>query len=201
MCARVTQLVAIVAACHVAIQALAENWSQFRGPNGNGVASEGELPVTWGPDSQILWRISLPGIGWSQPVVWGERIFVTTAETDKQSKPDPNQTVPGLSGYAAFFSGGTVSLPPPDVKYRWKVLCLDAGTGKTLWERTARDGRPTIPIHANNTYASETPAADGERLVAYFGMAGVYCYDLAGNLLWKRDLGAHRMQFGWGTGS
>ena len=76
--------------------------------------------------------------------------------------------------------------------YRWKVLCLDAGSGKTLWEQTAREGRPTIPIHANNTYASETPATDGERVVAYFGMTGVYCYDLAGNQLWTRDLGTHR---------
>jgi outer membrane protein assembly factor BamB len=85
--------------------------------------------------------------------------------------------------------------------YRWKVLCLDADSGKILWERTAREGKPTIPIHANNTYASETPATDGERLIAYFGMNGVYCYDLEGNPLWTRDLGAQRMQFGWGTGS
>lgn len=198
---RVTQLVSFLAVCGVAMQTLSENWSQFRGSNGNGIVSEGELPVTWGVDNQILWKVRLAGVGWSQPIVWGERIFVTTAESDKQSKPDPKQTGPGLGGYAAFFSGGTVSLPPPDVKYRWKVLCLDANSGKTLWERTARDGRPTIPIHANNTYASETPATDGERLVAYFGMAGVYCCDLAGNLLWTRDLGAQRMQFGWGTGS
>lgn len=201
MRARVTQLIAFVAACSITVHALAENWCQFRGANGNGIVSEGELPLTWGPDKQILWKVSLPGVGWSQPVVWENKVFVTTAETDKQSKPDPKQTGPGLGGYAAFFSRGIVSLPPPDVNYRWKVLCLDVGSGKTLWERTARDGRPTIPVHANNTYASETPATDGERLVAYFGMAGVYCYDLAGNLLWTRDLGAHRMQFGWGTGS
>ena len=198
---RVTQLVSVLAVCSAAIQALSENWSQFRGPGGNGIVSEGELPVTWGPDNQILWKVRLAGVGWSQPIVWADQIFVTTAETDKQLKPDPKQTGPGVGGYAAFFSRGTVSLPPPNVNYRWKVLCLNASSGKTIWERIARDGRPTIPIHANNSYASETPATDGERLVAYFGMAGVYCYDLAGNLLWTRDLGAHRMQFGWGTGS
>ena len=87
------------------------------------------------------------------------------------------------------------------MSYRWKVLCLDAASGKTLWEKTARDGRPTIPTHRNNTYASETPATDGERVVAYFGMTGVYCYDFAGNLLWTRDLGTHPTMFGWGTGS
>ena len=81
------------------------------------------------------------------------------------------------------------------------MLCLDASTGKTVWEKVARDGRPTIPIHANNTYASETPVTDGERVIAYFGMAGLYCYDMSGNLLWKKDFDTHPMQFGWGTGS
>ena len=187
---RVTQLVSFVAVCHVAAQALAENWSQFRGTNANGVVSEGELPVTWGPDDHVLWKVSLPGNGWSQPIVWGERIFVTTAETDNQAKPDPKFTTPNIGEKA-----------PTDVSYRWKVLCLDAASGKTLWDRTARDGQPTIPTHRNNTYASETPATDGERVVAYFGMTGVYCYDFAGNLLWTRDLGTHPTMFGWGTGS
>jgi outer membrane protein assembly factor BamB len=87
------------------------------------------------------------------------------------------------------------------VVYRWKVLCLDGATGKVLWEKTAHEGKPRIPKQAANTYASETPATDGERLVAYFGMTGVYCYDLSGNLLWSKDLGAYPMQMGWGTGS
>jgi outer membrane protein assembly factor BamB len=90
--------------------------------------------------------------------------------------------------------------PPKDV-HRWKVLCLDAATGNVAWERVAREGPPSMHIHANNTYASETPATDGERLIAYFGMTGVYCYDLAGNLLWQKDLGVYPTQFGWGTGS
>ena len=117
-------------------------------------------------------------------------IFVTTAETDKQPKPDPKFSTPDIGSSA-----------PTDVNYRRKVLCLDVASGKTLWEKTARDGRPTIRTHVNNTYASETPATDGERVVAYFGMMGVYCYDFAGNLLWTRDLGHYPTQFDWGTGS
>jgi outer membrane protein assembly factor BamB len=78
---------------------------------------------------------------------------------------------------------------------------LDAVTGKTLWSQTAREGRPTLHIHPNNTYASETPETDGARVIAYFGMTGVFCYDLAGNLLWSKDLGVFPTQFGWGTGS
>ena len=77
-------------------RAFAENWSQFRGANANGIVSEGELPETWGPDDHVLWKVSLPGNGWSQPIVWGERIFVTAAETDNQAKPDPKFTTPGI---------------------------------------------------------------------------------------------------------
>ncbi len=190
MRARVTQFVCFLAVCNLAMHARAENWSQFRGANANGVVSEGELPVTWGPDDHVLWKVSLPGDGWSQPIVWGERLFVTAAETEKQAKPDPKFTTPNIGEKAAT-----------DVNYRWKVLCLDAAGGKTLWDKTARDGRPTVPTHRNNTYASETPATDGERVVAYFGMTGVYCYDFAGNLLWTRDIGTHPTMFGWGTGS
>ncbi len=179
--------------------ATAENWSQFRGASSNGVAQQDKLPVEWGPDAQIMWKSALAGIGWSQPIVWGDKIFVTTAESDGQPKPNPENKGPGFEGFAGFLSSGV--LKPPEANYRWKVLCLDAATGKVVWERVAREGRPTMQIHANNTYATETPVTDGERLIAYFGMTGVYCYDLAGKLLWSKDLGAYPMQFGWGTGS
>ena len=171
------------------------------GANINGVAVETRLPVAWGPGQQIAWKVSLPGVGWSQPIVWGDKIFVTTAESDKQVKPDPKNTGPGFGGFASLFSAGELSLKPPDVHYRWTVLCLDVATGNVVWEQVAHEGRPTVRIHANNTYASETPATDGERLIAYFGMMGVYCYDLSGELLWSKDLGTYPTQFGWGTGS
>jgi outer membrane protein assembly factor BamB len=179
--------------------AMAENWCQFRGANTNGVDQDANLPVEWGPDKQIIWQVALPGVGWSQPVVWGDKIFVTTAVSDRQPKPDPKIQGVGFNGLGGFLS--SVGLHPPEVNYRWKVLCLDAATGKLLWEQVARDGRPTMQVHPNNTYASETPVTDGERLIAYFGMTGIYCYDLSGNLLWSKDLGAYPMQFGWGTGS
>jgi len=180
---------------------LADNWSQFRGPHLDGVVTDAKLPLEWWRERQILWKITLPGIGWSQPIVWGERVFVTTAIADKQAKPNAANKGPGLSGYTDFLSRGKVAIPPPPDKYQWKLICLDAATGKTLWEKVVREGRPTMTIHANNTYASETPVTDGERVIAYFGMTGVYCYDLAGELLWTRELGTQKMQFGWGTGS
>ena len=195
------ELSLVMATWLFAISTMAENWSQFRGENVNGVAAETMLPVAWGPSQQIAWKVKLPGVGWSQPIVWRNKIFVTTAESDKQAKPDPNNTGPGFDGFAGLLSAAAFGPKPPDAHYRWTVLCLDATTGNVVWEQVAHEGRPAVPIHANNTYASETPATDGERLIAYFGMMGVYCYDLSGELLWSKDLGSHPTQFGWGTGS
>jgi outer membrane protein assembly factor BamB len=178
--------------------AVGEDWTQFRGPEA-GVVTGGQLPLEWGADTHVIWKKSLPGVGWSQPVVVGSRIIVTTAESDAPSKPDPNNRAPGVSGFAIFF--GAIDMEPPKVTHHWKVLCLDAASGDIVWEKTAREGRPTIKIHTNNTYASETPVTDGERLYAYFGMTGLYCYDLSGNQLWEKDLGAYPTQYGWGTGS
>jgi outer membrane protein assembly factor BamB len=170
-------------------------WMQFRGPN-FGVAA-GKLPTRWLENENVAWKVPLAGVGWSQPVVVGDKVFVTTAEAGAQAKPDPKNRGPG-PGASFFGFGGT---QPPKETYQWKVVCLDLNSGKPIWEKTAHQGQPTIPIHPNNSYASETPASDGERLVAYFGMTGVYCYDLAGDLLWQKELGSYPMQFSWGTGS
>jgi len=178
----------------------AQQWPQFRGEQANGVAGSANLPTEWNAEKHVAWKAPLPGVGWSQPIVWGDKIFVTTAATANQKKPNPKDMSPGgaFGGLSLLFgSGGR----PPNVQYQWKVICLDAATGETVWEQTAREGRPTIRIHANNSYATETPATDGERLIAYFGMTGLYCYDLAGKLLWSKELGVFPTQFDWGTAS
>jgi len=177
-----------------------ENWSQFRGAALDGVEDEATLPTTWAQDKHVVWKVAIPGTGWSQPIVWGDKVFLTTAVSDAQAKPDPTNKGPGVSPLAALFASSS-SFKPPEANYQWKVLCLDATTGDVKWERVAREGRPTIHIHPNNTYATETPATDGERLIAHFGMTGIYCYDLDGNELWSKDLDAYPTQFGWGTGS
>jgi outer membrane protein assembly factor BamB len=186
----VTSLVTVLFVCHFGFHAVAENWPQFRGANEDGVVQDAKPPMEWDPKTHILWKVKLPGVGWSQPIVWGGKMFITTAESDNQTNPDPKFSTPDPSNSA-----------PSDVNYRQKVLCLDVANGHTLWERTARDGRPTMRTHINNTYATETPVTDGERIVAYFGMAGVYCYDFAGNRLWSRDLGSYPTQNDMGSGS
>jgi len=187
--------------------AIAQNWPQWRGPEGNGLAPEKKLPAEWGPDKNIAWKVALPGSGWSQPIVWDNKIFVTAAVTENQTKPkagdfNPMATADGpASNGFGFFRGFGPPSPPPDKIYLWKVICLDSVTGNVLWERTAREGKPRTTVNRNNTYASETPVTDGECVIAYFGNTGLYSYDLSGKLLWSKDLGNYKMQLGWGTGS
>ncbi len=186
--------------------AAAQNWPQWRGPQANGLAPEKKLPAQWGQDKNIAWKVALPGKGWSQPIVWGSKVFVTTAVTENQAKPEagnfnPVATADGPASSGFRFPGFGPPPPPPDKLYSWKLLCLDGATGSILWERTAHEGKPRATVNRNNTYASETPATDGEHVIAYFGNTGLYCYDVSGNLVWSKDLGVYPMQLGWGTGS
>ncbi len=171
----------------------AGNWPQFRGPNGDGIISGAKPPLEWAVDRHILWKTALPGTGWSQPIVWGNTIFITAAETENQKKPKGGENDPGL--------GILLGSPPPNVVYRYWVIGLDGDTGKVLWKTLAHEGKPRIATHRNNTYASETPIVDGERIIACFGMIGLFAFELSGKPLWNKDLGAYPMQFGWGTGS
>jgi outer membrane protein assembly factor BamB len=325
-----------------------DEWPQFRGPDGSGVTAEKQLPLEWTADKNVQWKVKVPGVAWSSPVVWGDKVFVTTAVTDNQRKPPrgggfggpggpggfgppggpggpprPGQILPGFlqgmlnltddqkkqldglqkdvdgklakllteeqnkqlkdmpagfgrggrggrprGGFGGFPQPGQVLSPqlreqlkltddqtkqlsdlqkdvdgklakllteeqnkqlkdmrgfgrggpgrggpggfgpggfgggrPPDQVYRWQVYCLDRTTGKVLWKQLAREGKPRIPIQQSNTYATETPVTDGERVYAYFGMHGLYCYDTAGNFVWKKDLGTYPTMMGQGPAS
>jgi outer membrane protein assembly factor BamB len=324
-----------------------KGWPQFRGPNGSGVADESKPSAEWGADKNVQWKVAIPGAAWSSPIVWGDKVFVTTAVTDNQRKPSPGggfggfggglggarggfggPPQPGLllnpflqeilqlkdepkrqlqelqkgsdaklakiltdeqnkqlkeiregggrgpggrGGFGGFPQPGQVMSPaiqdqlklsadqkkqlselqkeddsklakilteeqnkqlsdmrqmatrgpggfgrggggrggpggfgggrPPDVVYRWQVYCLDRASGEVLWKQIALEGKPRIPIQQSNTYASETPVTDGERVYAYFGMHGLFCYDFDGNLIWKKDLGSYPTVMGQGPAS
>ena len=169
---------------------MGNEWTRFRGSNGNSIANESKHPLQWAEDSNIAWKVKIPGRGWSQPVVAGDKVFVTTAVAENEEKPKRSD-----GGLPAGARDATKD------DYQWKVLCLSLKTGKVVWEQTPYEGKPATPKHRGNTYASETPVTDGERVVAYFGMKGVVCYDLAGKQLWKKSLGEFPMQAGWGSGS
>jgi outer membrane protein assembly factor BamB len=307
-----------IAACLPAVRAA--DWPQFRGPNNAGVSTDMGLPSAWGAEKNIAWKIRIPGYGWSCPIVCGNKVFVTTAVSEKQKPPEafvypgpdagkrsggPAGGRPGASSQQALplltpamverlkltdkqkeqvekfqkefaakqrelfmkasetmqkaqndkdpeaqskageslrqavmamvktrgdylgklrdrlddgqkkvldqlrkeeaaapgMAGMGPAPKPPNEVYRWEIYCLDAADGKVLWKQIAAQHKPTIPTQASNTYASETPVTDGERVYAYFGMTGLYCYDFAGKLLWSKDLGSYAMMMGWGTGS
>jgi outer membrane protein assembly factor BamB len=163
---------------------LASNWPQFRGPNGNGVVASGEIPVTWSEANSVRWKVSVPGRGWSSPVVWGDKVFITTAVLKTPGETAGSRRQDRISTSDLF---------------SWEIYCLNRMDGSVLWKTIALEGHPRIPAHTGNTYASETPVTDGERLYVYFGMMGLFCYDLDGSLVWKKDLGSFAMDTDWGT--
>jgi outer membrane protein assembly factor BamB len=186
----------LLAACSLTA-VRADDWPQFRGPNGSATSNDKQLPAEWTADKNVAWKAKLDGYGWSSPIICGDKVFVTAAVTDKQKKPSGGFGGPGGGGPGGFGRGQK----PPDTVYKWEVYCLSAADGKVLWKQTAAEKKPTIPTHSSNTYATETPVTDGERVYAYFGMTGVFCYDLSGKQLWKADLGSYAMAMGFGTGS
>ena len=165
-----------------------ENWPQFRGPGARGVGSAPNLPDRWSATENVAWKTDVPGRAWSSLIVWGDRVFLTTAiNTGELETPKK-----GL-----YFGGNRPE--PRQVQLTYKVLCLDLLSGKILWERTVYEGTSNSPIHLKNSFASETPVTDGERVYAYFGNQGLYCLDLDGNVVWSRRLKPRPTRNGWGT--
>ncbi|HLN31473.1 MAG TPA: PQQ-binding-like beta-propeller repeat protein [Gemmataceae bacterium] len=166
------------------------NWPVFRGGQAAGVAEDPNLPVTWSTTKNVAWKTEIPGTGWSSPIIWGDKIFLTSVIQEGQGK---------LPKKGLYF-GGEQMKPPPDV-HRWMVYCIDARTGKILWESLAHKGVPSSTHHIKNTYASETPVTDGERVYAYFGNLGLFCYDLDGKPQWSQHWDSNPTAYGWGTAS
>ena len=179
------------------VTAAPPNWPQFRGPHASGIADGQNPPVTW--DAQkgdnIRWKTRIPGLAHASPIVWGDRVFITSAVS---SDPDPYLRV-GLFGESPDH--------PEEIVHGFNVYCLDKKTGKIIWEKTAHSGIPKVKRHIKSTHANCTPATDGKHVVAFFGSEGLYCYDFNGELLWKKDLGyldagafnAPEVQWGFGS--
>jgi outer membrane protein assembly factor BamB len=173
------------------------NWPSFRGPHASGVADGQFPPLTWdaAKDQNIRWKTSIPGLAHSCPIVWGDRVYITTAATS--------------DGKAELRTGlyGDVDSVNESTEHSWRVHCLDKRTGKILWERTACTGVPKIKRHPKASHANPTPATDGEYVIASFGSEGLYCYNREGNLLWQKSLGVlnsgwfYDADYQWGFGS
>ena len=157
----------------------AQNWPSFRGPSASGVAEGRPTATTWdvAANKGVKWKAPVPGLGLSSPVIWGDRLFVTTAVKEGEEQ----KLRVGLYG--------DIKPVEEDVAMLFKVVCLDKNTGKQLWEQTAHKGVPQVKRHPKSSHANPSCATDGNHVVAFFGSEGLYCYDLDGKQLWKRDLG------------
>jgi outer membrane protein assembly factor BamB len=172
-----------------------DNWPQWRGPQGQGISRETGLPQEWSDTTGVLWKTPIPGRGHSSPVVWGDRIFLTTAIE--------GEVVPGAKAPIHIDEGKEFKHPDAsgaEKRHTFKVLALDAQSGKVLWEKTAWEGTPYDDRHKKSSYAAPTPVTDGKRVYAFFGSEGVYAYDFDGRLAWKASVGKIPL-VGMGTGT
>lgn len=183
---------------NVAIADGSQNWPGFRGSGANGIQEGFSLPTRWNADPAaenpegVLWRVPIPGLGHSSPVVWGDRVFVCTAVPE------------GEAAELMLGRGGQPTAADDARTHQWVILCFDKKSGKALWQKTAHQGVPRATRHIKATQANTTLATDGENLVAFFGSEGLHCYDLDGNLKWSRDLGVinvSKYNTGWGYAS
>lgn len=155
------------------------NWPSFRGLNARGFSDGRPTPVTWNIESKknIEWKTAIPGLAHSSPIIWENRIFITTAISEEEN--------PVLDTELK----GNINPVEGETSHQWKVYCLDKKTGKILWEKTAHEGVPKVKRHPMATHANSTAATDGNYVVAFFGSEGLYCYTMDGKLVWKKDFG------------
>lgn len=173
------------------------SWPSFRGRGASGAADGQNLPDTWNgvTGENVVWRTAIPGLAHSSPVVWGDRLFVTTAISSR--------------GTATFKPGlyGDGDASDDRSRHKWVLYALDRRTGRILWDRVASEGEPRNRRHVKSTYASASPATDGRVVVAWFGSQGVFAYDVDGHPLWNVDLGRVDMgaydipSYEWGPAS
>ena len=168
-----------------------EHWPRFRGANAMSVAQEDpRLPDRWSKTENVHWRVDAPGLGWSSPIIWGKRVFLTSVVCDEA---DANE-----APKAGLYNGrGRQEIPKGT--HHWLTTCFDIETGKQLWQHEAHTGSPPVGRHPKSTYASETPATDGERLYVLFGDLGLWCYDMEGKVLWEHHIEAKKTMYDYGA--
>lgn len=174
-----------IATCAVAGD---ENWPQLRGPGSRGVAADADRTDVWSATEHVAWKREIAGRGWSSPIVWGDRVFLTTAV----SYGEVEEAKRGL-----YFGGERKDRP--SAEHVWLVVCLDLRSGEVVWEKEVHRGVPEKGLHIKNSYASETPVTDGKRVYAYIGNVGLFCLDLDGELLWDRRWSPVKTRADWGT--
>lgn len=167
-----------------------DQWPAWRGPLGTGVAPNANPPVSWSESENVRWKVALPGKGHSTPVVWGNRVFVTTAIRSGDALSQRHQHAPGAHDNV-----------PASHREEFVVIAINRLSGEILWKRTVNSGRPHESMHETASWASNSPVTDGERVFAYFGSRGLYCLDYDGTVLWQSALSEMHTKHGHGEGS
>lgn len=168
-----------------------DQWPRFRGPNADGVAQDDpRLPSHWSRTENVLWSADIPGWGWSSPVVWDDKVFVTSVVSDAEDENEAPK--------AGLYLGEGVREPSKGI-HHWLVYCFDLKSGQLRWKREAHTGHPQVPRHPKSTYASETPTTDGKRIYVLFGDVGLYAYDFDGQLAWSRAIKPRKTFYDYGA--
>lgn len=187
---RMTRVSILLLTC-AALFAADDDWPRWRGPENDGMA-RGDAPLEWSDSRNIAWRADVAGRGHSSPVIWGDKIFLTTAVATAAAAPAASER------QARGFGGGAGA----GREHRFVVLCLNRNTGKTLWERVAKVATPHEGYHERyGSFASNSPVTDGKHVYAFFGSRGIYSYDLNGNLAWQKEFPPMRMRLQFGEGA
>jgi outer membrane protein assembly factor BamB len=179
-------------------------WPSFRGPGSSGRSADGSPPIAWTvgqaleASRHVAWRTAIPGLGHSSPIVWGERVYLTSAV----AADDASRTIAIGDLDTAGYDAARDLVP-----HRWQLIALDRRSGRVVWTRTAHEGVPRVKRHVKASHASATPATDGRTIVALMGSEGLFAFDMTGTQLWRKDLGVLDVglttdpAFQWGPGS
>ena len=167
------------------------NWPGFRGPDATGVpANESGLPTSWSATENVAWKAAIGGSGWSCPVIWGNKVFVTSAQsTGLNATPEGG------------FYEGAVESPRLDDEVRWLGHCISLDSGEPMWTTELYRAVPQAGRHRKNSYASETAVTDGTHVYMHVGDLGTWCLDFQGRVVWSRQWKPVRTRWGYGTAS
>ncbi len=173
-------------------------WGNWRGPRMDGIALSGNPPIEWSETKNVRWKVALPGLGSSTPVIWKDRLYVLAAIPAGATEPAPAPREAPPEGQASRRGGRATE---PLVAHEFSVFAINRGDGSVAWKRVARKELPHEGKQANNSFASASAIVDGAHVIAYFGSRGLFCYDLEGRLVWEKDLGDMQTRNGFGEGA
>jgi outer membrane protein assembly factor BamB len=180
-----------------------DNWPQWRGPMANGVAPDANPPTAWSETSNIKWKAKLPGEGSASPIVWDNLVFIEAAvPTGKKVENTAAKDTPPADAQPPGRGGRGMGGEKPTEVYQFVVACIDRQTGKTVWQKVAREEVPHEGVRpGEGSFASASPLTDGKNVYAFFGSRGLHCYDMKGNLKWEKDFGQMKVKMAFGEGS